>query len=92
MENKSLIHLPEGRGSAYLWDKEAGWSDQWGAWGMVIRNKKQMRSLSFWAGAAKLQVLHVQKLAGLACCKGGILAPLMSKVIDWTLSHAQVRG
>ena len=23
------------RGSGYLWDKESGWSEAWGAWGKV---------------------------------------------------------
>lgn len=46
---------------------------------VVIINMKKMRYLSFWAGTAKLQFLHVQKLAGSACSKGGVFGPLMSK-------------
>ena len=35
-ENDSRISLPEGRGFGCFWDKEAGWSEVWGAWGKVI--------------------------------------------------------
>ena len=43
---------------------------------MVIRNMKKIRYLSFWAETAKLQFLHVQKLAGSAyVLKVEFLAP-----------------
>ena len=44
---------------------------------MVIRKMKKIRYLSFWAETAKLQFLHVPKLAGSACSTGGVFGLLM---------------
>ena len=40
---KSASPKEGGRGLGYLWDKEVGWSEVWGAWGKMIGNKKKVR-------------------------------------------------
>ena len=95
-KNKSQIHLPKDKGifMRYLWDKEAGWPEVWGAWGKVIVDFKK------WDNCPSVQAqlsyplppgIHAQNLVALAHSGGRVLELLMANG-HRSNTHTQVHG
>ena len=67
------------RGSGYLRDKEAAWSEVWGKMTAVKKRWSDWCSVQAYLSYVLLHGMPVQKMAALAWSEGGVFGPLTSK-------------